>query len=642
MTRIFFFFLSLLFINLAFSQSYTTAKTASSKQQKKFKEAKEEAFRRNYEDALKINEKLLKDDPSFIDAWILKGQIFYDQKKLEAAKESFQQVLKLDDKYSSLVQYMMGTADLNLENYEESAIAFEKYVAQNPKDQKRLERAKKYITQARFSAKLIANPVPFDPKPLSETINTPLPEYLPSLTADGELFIFTRQINNQEDFYYSQKVEGKWETAKPIEHLNTPQNEGAQSVSADGRVIIFGAGNRKDSYGGFDLYISENKNGKYGRPINMGDRINTRARDRQPSLSSDGNTLYFESGRSGGQGGSDIWMSNRQADGNWGRAQNLGSIVNTSADDQSPFIHADGKTLYFMSKGHQGMGGFDLFITRKQADGTWSKPENLGYPINTKANQGALFVSLDGKTAYYTSDQTPPEYGGREDIYTFEIPEDKRPEPVTYVKATVRDAITKRRIKGAKAEFIVLEKGSIHAQSTTDHRGFFLTVLPMGENYALNVSHAEYLFHSENFELTEVRSLEKPFELTVFLNPIPKTEETLVENRPIVLKNIFFETGQATLLKTSLIELQRLKRLLENNPSLHIQINGHTDNVGSEEDNLILSEARAKAVHDYLIEQKIDGNRLQYKGFGEDKPMMTNETEEGRQANRRTEFMVVK
>ncbi|MEL6945718.1 MAG: OmpA family protein, partial [Bacteroidota bacterium] len=242
----------------------------------------------------------------------------------------------------------------------------------------------------------------------------------------------------------------------------------------------------------------------------------------------------------------------------------------------------------------------------------------------------------------YTSDQAPPEYGGQEDIYTFEIPENMRPEPVTYVKATVRDAATKRRIKGAKVEFTVLNEASVYAQSTTDYQGYFLTVLPMGENYALNVNHPDYLFHSENFELTEANSLEEPFELSIFLNPIPKTTENLVENKPIILKNIFFESGKATLLDISLIELQRLKRLLLDHPNIRIQINGHTDDVGSEQDNLLLSESRSKAVYDYLVKQGIKTERLQYKGFGETQPIASNETEEGRQSNRRTEFMVIK
>ncbi|MEM8526501.1 MAG: OmpA family protein [Bacteroidota bacterium] len=642
MNKIILLFLVFFFSHLVYSQSYTTAKAATNKQQKKYKEAKEEAFRINYEEALKITDKLLKDDPTFINAWILKGQILFDQKKLEAAKKAFQHALQLDAQYSSMIYFMLGTAEMNLENYEAAAKQYEEYIAQKPRDQRRVERAKKYVKQARFIAKMMANPVPFDPKPLSNAINTPTGEFLPAITADGMMLLFTRRIGHQEDFYFSKFEDGKWQTAQSLAQLNTPENEGALTISADGRTIIFAALYKQNTVGNFDLYLSEMRDGQLTRPINLGTKINSGAMDRQPTLSGDGNTLYFESKRGGGQGESDIWKSERQADGSWGQAENLGEVVNTKGIDKSPFIHADGRTLYFMSNAHQGMGGFDLFVTRKQTDGSWSEPENLGYPINTKANQGALFISLDGKTAYYTSDQAPPEYGGREDIYTFELPEKMRPDPVTYVKATVRDAITKRRIKGAAAEFVALRKASVHAQAKTDHKGYFLTVLPMGENYALNVSHPDYLFHSENFELTEARSLDKPFELDVFLNPIPKTPETLVENKPIVLKNIFFKSGKAQLLKASLIELQRLKRLLEDHPNLRIQINGHTDNVGTEEDNLTLSEARAKAVHDYLIENGISKERLQYKGFGESQPIATNETEEGRQNNRRTEFMVVK
>ncbi|MEL6721444.1 MAG: hypothetical protein AAFP82_22285, partial [Bacteroidota bacterium] len=325
MKKIIFLAISFISIHCAFSQSYTTTKNASTKQQKKFKEAKSNAFNRNYTDALKINEKLLDNDPTFIDAWILKGEILYDKNELEAAKIAFRHALELDENYSLSIYYMLGAAEMNLENYEVAAKYYEVYIASKPRDQRRVERAKKYIPELLFRAKLVANPVPFNPQPLSEAINTPLPEVLPSLTADEEVFIFTRRVQEQDDFYYSQKSDGKWQMAQPIRSLNTPQNEGAQSVSADGKVIVLAAGGRKNAYGDFDLYISEMRNGRYSPPINMGDKINTLARERQPSLSSDGNTLYFESARRGGQGGSDIWVSIRQSNGAWGEAQNLGS-----------------------------------------------------------------------------------------------------------------------------------------------------------------------------------------------------------------------------------------------------------------------------------------------------------------------------
>ncbi|MEM9849034.1 MAG: OmpA family protein [Bacteroidota bacterium] len=641
MNRILAVIYSIFFCFVLQAQNYTSLEHATSKQRKIYAEAKKEAFRIEYESALKALDKLLKNDPTFVDAWILKGQILSDQNEAEAALVAFQQALDLDGNYNLQLYYMCGVSAFRLQRFDAAVDYFEQYLAKEKKDKRRLNRAANYLERAAFIATMKANPVPFDPQPLSASINTPNGEYLPSLTADGKMLLFTRMIRGQEDFYFSTFQEGAWQEAQALSALNTSRNEGAQSISADGRSIIIAAFYPDNTFGNFDLLISTFRGGTFSPPVNLGEQVNSPAMDRQPSLSSDGKTLYFSSKRNGGQGNSDIWKSERQADGSWGKAQNLGAVVNTEGIDKAPFIHADGKTLYFMSNGHLGMGGFDLFVTRKQADGTWSKPENLGYPINNAANQGAIMVSLDGKTAYYTSDEAPPSYGGSEDIYTFEMPESVRPQGVTYVKAIVRDAKTKMRIAGAKAEFVALEQDVPYAQSYTDAKGSFLTVLPVGEDYALNVSAENYLFHSENFALLESKAPETAFEIDVFLNPLPNAKESVKTSEPIVLKNIFFESNKATLLPKSRTELNRLKKLLEDQVSMRIQINGHTDNIGSEADNLDLSERRAKAVHDFLIEAGIAQDRLRYKGFGESQPIDSNETDKGRQNNRRTEFVVI-
>lgn len=636
------FLLTLSAITFATAQDYIPLENASKKEKKLYAEAKNAAFARQYGTALRDLQKLLDKNPQLIDAWILKGQIYFDQQRLPEAQQALKKALALNPSYNDLVYYILGITSFSQDDFEGAATWFDDYEAQSPKDQSRLERAQTYAKQSRIAAELIANPVPFEAKPMSNAINSAMPEVLPSLTADESFFIFTRRVQGQDDFYFSQRDEnGNWLTAQPLTNLNTPQNEGGQTISADGRTIIFTAGDRKDTRGGFDLYISELRDGKYSVPVNLGDKVNSPERERQPSLSPDGRYLYFESARSGGLGGSDIWVSERQTNGAFGMPKNVGAPINTAADDQSPFIHADGKTLYFMSKGHPGMGGFDLFVSRKQSDGNWGEPENLGYPINNKASQGALFVALNGKTAYYTSNEAPPSYGGREDIYTFELPEKARPAGVTYVKAIVKDADTYRRIAGAEAEIVALQTEELFANSVTDNNGVFLNVLPVGEDYALSVSAEGYLFHSENFALRELRKVDQPYELEVFLQPIP-TSTTLTEKaKPIVLKNIFFKTNEAILLPTSLSELQRLFRLLKAQPNLHIQINGHTDNVGSDTDNQDLSEHRAQAVYDYLIQEGIAAERLQFKGFGESEPIASNETVAGRQQNRRTEFVVL-
>jgi len=361
--------------------------------------------------------------------------------------------------------------------------------------------------------------------------------------------------------------------------------------------------------------------------------------------------LYFSSNREGGKGGRDIWLTYRRASGRWAKPINLGTNVNTTADDESPFYHPDGNTLYFMSTGHPGMGGYDLFLSRRTADGNWGTAENLGYPINTKGNEGALFVTLDGRTAFFTNDGLKLDAAAKDlrnaknqpDLFTFDLPPAARANPVTYLKATVKDASTQKRLPEATIELIELATGTILSTSTTDTKGNFLTCIPLGKDYALNVNKTNYLFHSENFALSETATQEEPYLLKINLQAIPEKEVVVTDiekPKPIILKNVFFESGAATLKSTSLVELNRLHSLLVENPNLNIQINGHTDNVGTDSDNLRLSTNRAKAVQDYLIEKGIAPNRLKYKGFGENQPIDTNDTATGKRNNRRTEFVL--
>ena len=463
-------------------------------------------------------------------------------------------------------------------------------------------------------------------------------------------------IEQHEDIYFSRKVNGKWQKGRPIEALNTLNNEGAHNVSADGKMIVFTDCGGRKGYGTCDIFYSEIKNGQWTPAKNIGRPINSKYWDSQPSLSADRSEIYFASRRPNGFGESDIWVSKRKPNGTWGEPENLGEKINTPGVERSPFIHADGQTLFFSSQGLPGMGSDDLFVVKKLDDGTWGEPKNLGFPINTKESEVALIVNLEGTTAYFSSDRDFDSPGDKAifgefnrrsatDIYKFELYPEARPQQVTYVKANVFDIVTDEKLI-AEVEFVDLATGRIHVSSKTDSDGEFLVCLPMGKNYSLNVSKEKYLFHSENFSLEAVSSRNEPYLLDIGLQPIPDPSATadngLPKSKPIILKNVFFETAKADLRPESITELNKLKQLLEKNPSLQIQLNGHTDNVGSEEDNLQLSDDRAKAVHDYLVAEGIDKERLKFKGYGETMPIDTNDTPEGRQNNRRTEFEILK
>ncbi len=640
--------------------SYVTKKTIKAKTKKYFDKARKASKASDNEAALKYLGKALKSEPQFIDAHLLTGMIHYDMDAYLKAETAFEAAIELDPMYIRKVLYTLGITEWKLGKFEEAAEHFAAYLKVEKKNEVLLKKAKRYQENALFAAQAIKNPVPFKPKSLGPNINTTNAEYLPSFTADGELLIYTSRVRGQEDFYMSSNIDGVWQKGKPMQEINTPNNEGAQSISADGRFMVFTACNRKDGYGSCDLYFSEVRDGRWTPPANIGSPINSKGWESQPSISANGQAIYFTSSRSGGVGGKDIWVSHRKSSGKWSAPENLGSAVNTKMDDQSPFIHADNQTLYFMSKGHPGMGEYDLFLAKRGEDQQWSKPQNLGYPINTKSSEGALVVSRDGKTAYFASDRKLDvvedssfdngKSGAETDIYSFVLHEAARPNPVTYVKAVVFDAITKKKLR-AQVDFVELASEQNYASSTTDLSGEFLVCLPLGKDYALNVSKEKYLFHSENFALEKASDTDAVFLLEIYLQPIPTVasssatpaeKKLLTEVKPIILKNVFFETAKADLRPVSITELTRLKKLLEENPDLKIRINGHTDNVGSDVDNLSLSENRAKAVYTYLVQEGIAADRLSYKGYGETIPIDTNDTEEGRQRNRRTEFVIVR
>jgi len=364
--------------------------------------------------------------------------------------------------------------------------------------------------------------------------------------------------------------------------------------------------------------------------MNLGESINSTNWESQPSLSADGRTIYFIRAprkRRANQN-QDIYVAVKQVDNRWSKAERLSDVINSRHREETVLIHPDGVTLYFSSNGHPGMGGLDLFMSQKDSAGIWSTPVNLGYPINTINDENSLMVSTNGELAYFSSNMKGG--FGDFDIYAFELHPNARPKPVTYVKGVVYDSLTHKAIS-ARFELVDLDSGEeVYNSFSNPEDGEFLIPLPAGKVYALNVNQKGYLFYSDHFSLESNRL---PFELNVPLLP-------LTEGGEVVLKNVFFDTDRFDLKPQSQTELDKLIRLLNQNPSLQIAIEGYTDNVGSDSHNRELSEQRAKAVYNYLVSKNIDENRLIYKGYGESKPIADNDTEKGRATNRRTAFRV--
>jgi hypothetical protein len=412
--------------------------------------------------------------------------------------------------------------------------------------------------------------------------------------------------------------------------LNTSHNEGAQSISSDGSYMYFTACDRSDGLGSCDIYFSAFNNGRWSEPANLKAPVNTPRWESQPSISSDGRTLFFSSSRSGGIGGKDIWYSRMDDRNQWKEPVNLGAVVNSSGDEMSPFIHFDGKTLYFASNGRVGMGGFDLYVTRLQNDSTWTEPENLGYPINTFNDEMGLVIESAGQKAYYS---TIRDKSHGKDIFYFNLYESAIPNPVSYLKGRVYDRITGRLLI-ADYELINLSTGKTSVKNKTDANGNFLVCLPSGYNYGINVSKPGYLFYSENFMFEGAHPVAEPYIKRISLSPIKVGESML-------LSNVFYEVDSWELKKESINELNNLVALLKENKNLILEIGGYTDSTGSDEYNMTLSAKRALSVVDYLVSQGISVERLKYKGYGNSSPIGNNITEEGRKLNRRTEAKVI-
>jgi len=410
--------------------------------------------------------------------------------------------------------------------------------------------------------------------------------------------------------------------------LNTNNNEGAHTISADGKIMYFTACNRSDGYGSCDIYRSYKRGNIWTKAENVKE-LNSETWDSQPSLSADGKTIYFASARSGNM---DIYASQLLDNNKWNKPTRLANNINTAKSELTPFIHPDGKTLFFASDGHGGMGKYDIFYTQKINDTLWTNPINIGYPINTNKDDAFLFVNANGNKAFFASEMSGG-FGGY-DIYMFELPKNIISNPVTYFKGLVLDNNNNNPITNAVAELYSLNDGSLKGKAKTDNDGTFILPLPTGTSYALNVSAENYLFYSEHIELMETRDSLHPFIKYIYLKPIQK-------DQTMVLNNILFDFDKSTLRPESYVELEKLYKFLIENPNLIIEIGGHTDNKGTKEYNLLLSEKRAKAVYDYLISKNINPSRLKYKGYGDTKPIADNTTEEGRQLNRRTEIKIL-
>lgn len=618
----------------------------------------------NFAGAIVLLEKALEKDPNFWEAHMVEAEMYEELNQPYKAIEHYRKALAINPNPTSggATYFYLGTLEYSVGEYENAIKNLTIFTQAKGAYPENIERAKQVIKDCSFAIEAMKNPTQFKPINLGPGVNTKDPEYFPTITVDGKTLLFTRRLDDkrvavygeQEDFFVSNlSTFNTWETAVPMpKNINTINNEGAPTISADGRSLIFVAcadesgsyGDNRKGKGSCDLFYTKRLGSQWIDPVNLPGAINTGNWETQPSLSADGKTLYFVRRimTRGGRPDSDIYTSTLKDDGTWDTPVRLPATVNSPYMEESVLIHPDGKTLYFSSQGHRGMGGLDIFVSRMNDKGEWGAAENLGYPINSSADENSLLVSADGEIAFFASDR---EGGfGDLDLYYFIMPEKFRPVKTLYFDGLVFDATTKKPLPG-KFSLVNIKTGAEVIKSEADQvNGTFTVSLPINEEYALSVSYPGYTFFSQNFNMTLADNQES-FHMDVPMNPI-------VSGTTTALKNVFFDLDKATLRPESYVELNKLRDQLKANPTMKIEIGGHTDTRGDAARNLQLSDARAKSVKDYLIQQGIEASRLSSKGYGETMPIFSDEAiakmvketekEKAHQENRRTEYKILK
>ena len=595
----------------------------------------------------------------------------------------FEKVLKLNPNVAPDLQYQLGIGYHITMKFDKAIEAFTKYkttlVSKNPDE---MEDVNKRIEECKTAIKLVASPIRAFIDNFGRPVNTKYPEYGAIISADESVMMFTSRRNTStgglidpglneyyEDIYITRKEGGKWTEPENMGRpVNSDEHDATVAVAPDAQSMII----YNDDKGDGNLYECKLTGSVWSKPKKMNKYINSKYHESSASYSSDGKTLYFGSNKPGGFGNHDMYVTTwNEEEQDWGEAKNLGPTVNTKYNEEAVLIHPDGKTLYFSSQGHKTMGGYDIFKSTLQADGTWGEPENIGYPINTVDDDVFFVINASGRRGYYSSFKA--DGMGEKDIYmiTFlgpekpfqlnsednllasvakpvsekaiEKPVDALTKRITILKGVVRDYETLKPV-GASIELIDVEENKTLATfESNETTGKYLVSLPSGKNYGLIVREEGYLFHSENFDIPETAAYQE-VEKNIDLKKIKVGSS-------IVLKNIFYDYNKASLRDASKNELDRLTKLLNENPTIKIELSAHTDSRGSDKYNLELSQRRAQSCVDYLIKNGISADRLVSKGYGESqlirsdeeiaKLKFEDEKEAAHQENRRTEFKIL-
>jgi outer membrane protein OmpA-like peptidoglycan-associated protein/Tol biopolymer transport system component len=607
---------------------------------KKLKGMYEKAIKESLPEKRKLLSQILNEDDSFYEAHFEMAMMLIRDQNIKGAKLAFEKVMELCDEYSPYTWYYLGKIAFEDQNYSKCVSMlkrFVKYTGENAKisDSDFME-AQSMLKQAESMAELTAKPVPFNPRPVVD-ICTELDEYLANLTPDNEIMFFTRKekapgttLGFKEVFYSSENKDWIFDrgTSMPPP-FNMKYNNGASTITADNKSMYFVlCENNQVNY--CDIwYTRRNTIGwdefkKINGPVNAPEHW-----DSQPTISFDGMDIIFASNRPGGYGGVDLYVTRKKPDGSWGVPENLGPEINTKENELTPFLHSDSKTLYFSSKGHKGLGGYDIFMAKQDELGKWSKPKNLGSPINSINDDVSFFVSLDGKRGFFSSDKYKSVGKGGIDVFMFDLYAEVRPEEIRMVKGDISSDPGMKR--SGEIELKNLKTKEVTKVKIDSTDGKFVTVVKAKDDYLLTIKKEGIAFSSTVITKADTGALVKK-----------EMEMKKVEpGKAYRLNDINFPTNSAVLSDEARLIIEEFASYLKTNPSMKVAIHGHTDNVGEDGSNLTLSESRAYSVFSYLKQQGVAESRLTYKGYGETKPLASNDTENGRRINRRTEFVIL-
>ena len=608
--------------------------------------------RGNYTLAIQSMKQVLNSNPDFVDATYVTGLCWYRMANpnLKEAEKNFLRTVALCPSYDVNMYLYLGEIAYSFEQFDKTV----QYLSEFLKDVDKIKsdedynRAVQLLDYSKFYLETISNPVPFNPE-VVEGISTAENEYLPILSPDNQTAYFTREkkvlpdrnsivqsSRFREIFMSSQRNDdGTFGEGEEMpDPFNIFTNEGGATLTADNRSLYYTVC-QYDKAGGYlncDIFFSEDVNGEWTPVRSAGEQINRpNTWESQPSVSADGNILYFVSDRPGGYGGYDLYKAAKGSDGSWGAAVNMGPLINSAGNEKSPFIHPDGHTLYFSSDGRPGMGGYDIFFTKIRDDNTIEKPQNLGFPINSPEDELGFFVSTDGTRGFFASNKYHGKGGW--DLYSFDLYDAARPEKVLFIKGTVKDESSAEPVK-ARIELRNMETKSVSEIPLDTNTGKYVAVRPFNNDFVMTIKKEGYVYESKYISKAD-SVFKAPAKVDVEIQPIEL-------NKSYRINDIYFAFNSSDLPPESKAVLEQMIEFLNFNNTLSIQIQGHTDNIGNDADNLRLSENRARSVYDYLIAREISPERLSYKGYGETDPVAANDTEEGRAMNRRTCFVITK